>query len=424
MGRLFHRLTFVSDAPHFGGAERYIVAMAQAARRRGIEPRIWWLPPPAGRCDVFNWARDSGLNVTRMPFKDRRSFVGLVRAFVAMRSRQQPDGLVVNASGRRRYWLLPLLARLAGIPCVWVHQMIDARDHRHIRPSRFGGRFEGLHLWRIPQTIRHMAAAAAATAVVTLNAEDRERIIRWHRVPRRKIHVVPHGVDLERFRFDPAGRSQWRRQWNLADHETGQPMIVGTAGRLVSGKGIELLLEAAVILKQRGRDFRLVIAGDGPRRVDFMVMSDRLGVADRTIWAGLIENMPAFYSALDVFALCSATESFGLALAEAMACERVVVGTPTSGARDQIDHGRTGWQLRGFEPADLADMLENIIHRQEQAVPMGRAARESVHQQFSIGLTLDRTLRALGQTVGAQEPSGALGANLSLAAGPMVEDCA
>ena len=105
--------------------------------------------------------------------------------------------------------------------------------------------------------------------------------------------------------------------------------------------------------------------------------ADRLGVRDRVLFAGFVDDMPAFYSALDVFALCSVTESFGLALAEAMACERAVVGTPTAGARRQIEHHRTGWQLGSFTPAELADALGTLFDNREQLAHLGREARKS-----------------------------------------------
>jgi len=277
--------------------------------------------------------------------------------------------------------------------------MVDGRDHRRVQPARLGGRLEGLQLWRGPQLFRHRLAAVAARAVIALNAEDRQRIVRWQRVRRDQIRVVPHGVDLDRFRFDAAGRSKLRRQWGLPADGGDGPLVVGTAGRLVMGKGIDMLIEAAALLKDRGTTWRLVIAGDGPDRPDMQMLAHRLGVADRVQFVGFVQDMPAFYSVLDVFALCSATESFGLALAEAMACERVVVGTPTAGARRQIDHGRTGWQLRTFEASELAEALAGLQEQRERFSTLGHEARRAVGRQFSIDLTLERTLRALSGSV-------------------------
>jgi glycosyltransferase involved in cell wall biosynthesis len=395
MRRSIRRLTFLTDAPGFGGAERYIVAMARAAERRGIEPHIYWTPIPGYSRDLFAGTRVPALRVTMVDPQDRQTITGEVRCFRTMIERRRPDALVINACGRPRAWMIPWLTRSAGIPAVWVHQMVEGRDHRRLRPRWFSGRVEGLTLWRVPQALRHRLAARAASAVVTLNAEDRERIVRWQGVPREKIRVIPHGVDVEQFRFDSSGRRRLHEAWGLNPNVHPSPLIAGTAVRLVAGKGIELLIEAAALLIRRGVSVILVIAGDGPQRDPMLELARRRGIADSVRFVGFVEDMPAFCSALDVFTLCSATESFGLSLAEAMACERPVIGTPTAGAMRQIEHGKNGWQLDGFSPAELADALAWMHHNRDGHAQMGSNGRETVINHFSIDLTLERTLRAL-----------------------------
>jgi len=410
------RLAFVSDAPGFGGAERYILAMIRAAQRRDMQAHLHWAPQKvsgtffeAAAAQLALTAQPSDAKRFLTPFlatpEQTRSLRGMIRAFRQMLATHRPDGVVINACGRPRFWLYPWLARWVGIPVVWVHQMVEARDHRRQRPQWFGGRMEGLQSWRVPQALRHRLAAAAATAVIVLNEEDGRRITRWQGVNPTHIHVVPHGVDLHEFRFSPAGRQTLRRQWSLPDSantdspNTGAanaaPAVIGTAGRLVAGKGIDLLIEAVGILRQRRVPCSLVIAGDGPDRADMANLAQQRGITDAVHFAGFVDDMPAFYSALDIFALCSLTESFGLALAEAMACERPVVGTPTDGAARQIIPGHNGCLLPSFAPTDLADALEKLIRDPQRCRRMGQAGRQTVTDHFSIDLTLDRTLRAL-----------------------------
>lgn len=391
--RSIQRLTFVTDAPHFGGAERYIVAMARAAQRRGIEPHVYWMPIPNASPDVFSNLPDIGL--TTGESVRTRTLTGVVSCFREMIASQRPDALVVNASGRPRFWMIPWLAWWAGIPTVWVHQMVEGRDHRRLRPRWFNGRIEGLHLWRLPQMLRHRLAAQAATAIVTLNAEDRDRIVRWQGVPREKIRVVPHGVDVEQFRFDPSARKRLHDAWGVHSDPDASPLVVGTTVRLVAGKGVELLIESASLLAKRRIPMVLLVAGDGSQRKAMAELARQRGIADRVRFVGFTNDVPAFCSALDVFALCSSTESFGLSLAEAMACERPVVGTPTAGATRQIEHLRNGWQLNGFSPAELADAFVWMYQNPEARQRMGSIGREAVSRQFSIDLTLERTLRAL-----------------------------
>jgi glycosyltransferase involved in cell wall biosynthesis len=394
MQRSIRQLVFVSDAPHFGGAERYIVDMVLTGRRRGIDSSVCWLPGPASDDNVFDTARRSGIRVESVAAERTRTLRGLSREFTAMLRHEEPDALVINACGRPRFWLLPWLARRVGIPALWVHQMVDASDHRRLPARWLGGRLEGLHLWRVPQTLRHRLAYTAATAVVTLNDEDRDRIARWQGARRERIIAIPHGVDCDRFRFDPDGRQRWRRKWGV--ESTGsQPFIIGTAGRLSREKGIDLLIQAAAIARREGLPLMLVVAGQGSERDALTSLAADLGISDAVRLVSFIEDMPAFYSALDVFALCSRTESFGLALAEAMSCRRPVIATPTSGATRQISHRHNGWQLGTFDPAEIAKAITVMAADPQGCEIMGHNARDSVVWQFSIDLTLERTLRAL-----------------------------
>lgn len=395
MRRTIRRLTFISDAPHFGGAERYIVDMARAALRRGIRPHVHWMRSPTGDADVFCGDRLPDLTISASAPAATATLRGLSREFAAMLSDARPDALVVNACGRPRFWAIPWLARRWGLPVVWVQQMVDGHDHRQIRPRRLGGRIEGPQWWRVPQTIRHRLAAAAATSVVTLNTKDRERIIRWQGVSRDKVRVIPHGVDCEHFRFDNAGRERLRRAWGIDGCSGHEVFAVGTAGRLVTGKRVDILLDAVAILRRSGMPAVAIVAGQGPERDRLGRRSSDLGIRDAVRFLDFVSDMPAFYSALDAFVLCSDTESFGLALAEAMACERPVAATPTAGSSRQIQHERNGWQLETFDPRELATALATMCTGSHLRHRWGTAGRDGVIRHFSIDLTLERTLRAL-----------------------------
>lgn len=394
MGRMVRQLVFVSDAPHFGGAERYVIAMALAARRRGIGASIFWLPQLGCDTDVFESVCCNGIRLETVPPVRTASLRGLTREFLAMLRRERPDGLVINACGRPRFWSLPWLAWQAGVPAVWVHQMVDAGDHRRLPPRLLGGRMEGPQCWRLPQALRHRVAGAGATAVITLNGADRDRIVRWQGIRRDKVMAIPHGVDCERFRFDAEGRRRWRRQWNV-EASAPRPLVVGTAGRLSREKGVDLLIESTAIARREGLPLLTVIAGQGSQRDALETLAADSGVSDAVRFVSFVDDMAAFYSALDIFVLCSRTESFGLALAEAMACQRSVVATPTSGSSRQIRHGENGWLLSGFEAAEMAGCLVRLAADPQARERMAQAGRETVIRNFSIDLTLERTLRAL-----------------------------
>lgn len=404
MSREIRKLLFVSDAPLFGGAERYVANLVAAATRRGMTSIVCWVRPETAPGDVFADARAHGAQVRTLPADRSGRLLPLCLELRSLLRAERPDAMIVNACGRPRFWVVPWVARLERIPSVWVHQMVDQNDYRRLAPRWFGGRIGGLHLWRWPQAARHRLAATASSAVISLNEQDRIQIAREHNIRPRRIHVVSHGVDTECYRFNPQSRRQVRGAWNQASlRPLEDAFVVGTAGRLVHGKGIEMLLQAVATLVSRGLPVQAVIAGEGPDRDRLDAIAEKLSIADRVLFLGGVSDMPAFYSGLDAFALCSSTESFGLVLAEAMACERAVVATPTAGARTQIDTGSTGLVLNSFSAGELADCFEQLCRQPELREQFGCCARRSVIQNFSSEATLKRTLQAMVRPRGTKD---------------------
>jgi glycosyltransferase involved in cell wall biosynthesis len=183
-----------------------------------------------------------------------------------------------------------------------------------------------------------------------------------------------------------------RQHWGALN---GIHHVLGTSARLVADKGIEPLIEAVGLLRRRGLPVVLMVAGTGPEQERMTSIVRRCNVSQYVRFLGFVDDMPAFYSGLDVFALCSATESFGLVLSEAMACQCPVVATPTAGALQQIRDGDNGRLLKGFSGCELADVLENMVHAPDVRAAMGNAGRETVVRRFNIDRALDRTLRLL-----------------------------
>jgi glycosyltransferase involved in cell wall biosynthesis len=389
------KLMFVSDAPHYGGAERYVADMAATALRRNVQPVVYHIAATDTATNIFTEAEQHGATV-RVLRSPQHAFAFWRKLRAALHG-EKPDAVIVNASGRPRFWLTPWAALQQGVPSAWVHHMVDQNDYRSIPPSRLGGRVEGLHLWRLPQATRHRLAATAATTVVALNESDRRQICREHNIRPHRVAVVPNGVDTNRYTFDDHRRQAMRTAWiqKAACPTDREPFVVGTAGRLVSGKGMEMLLDAVACLRRQNIPVLVVIAGAGPLRTELERFSMQLGLRDNVIFPGFIEDMPSFYSGLDAFVLCSRTESFGLVIAEAMACERAVITTPTPGAQAQIPDDTTGRVLSSFSTSELVNALQGLHDRPAHCEKMGRNARTHVVKYFSVEHAFDHMLDLL-----------------------------
>ena len=112
-------------------------------------------------------------------------------------------------------------------------------------------------------------------------------------------------------------------------------------------------------------------------------LAEKLGVADRVIWVGHQLNVRAALEGCDVVALPSGAESFGLALAEAMAMEKPVVGYAGTGMDEVIGLNEGGFLIPRFDVQALGDSLielENLKLREQ----MGEMARNRIRRLYDL----------------------------------------
>ena len=101
-------------------------------------------------------------------------------------------------------------------------------------------------------------------------------------------------------------------------------------------KGIDTLLKAMKLLLASDRSVRLILAGDGPLRSQLEILALSLGIRNQTLFLGRQEplDIARLLHGCDIFVLPSRTESFGIAVAEAMVCKKPIVAAAVGGSGD------------------------------------------------------------------------------------------
>ncbi len=183
--------------------------------------------------------------------------------------------------------------------------------------------------------------------------------------------VVGNGVDLERFVPDPEGRRRVRAEWGVADDE----LVVGTIGRRVREKGLAEFAEAAHLLRGRARFVWVGPADD----TDAAAPVPR---ADAVRFVGERTDMPAVYSALDVFALASYREGFSRASMEAAACGVPMVLTDIRGCREVGTDGVHLLLVPVRDATALAAGVSRLLDDAELRERLGAAARVRAADAF------------------------------------------
>ncbi|XUL88218.1 glycosyltransferase [Streptomyces galilaeus] len=201
-----------------------------------------------------------------------------------------------------------LAARLAGVKAV------VATEH-----SLGDSQMEGRSLNSGVRAL-YLASERLGRSTVAVSPTVAERLKQWG-VPGPRIEVVPNGIDLPRFRFDPVQRLRTRQRLGLPENA----YVVGGIGRLAAGKRFDVLIRT---LTQLPADYWLLLVGGGPEENLLRRTAHDCGVADRVLFTGERPyvpdgtpgpDLPSLTSAMDLLASPSPEEAFGLAVVEGLA---------------------------------------------------------------------------------------------------------
>lgn len=241
----------------------------------------------------------------------------------------------------------------------------------------------------------------ACDRVIAVSDEIARSVRRWFRVRRDRIEVVYNGVDTELFKPDPERRKATRQM--LGIEEAGK--LVLFLSHVTRQKGLHLLLRAMPRLIDARRNVTLAVAGAGEYLAEARALADALGVSRLVAFVGEIphERAPEYLAACDVFALPTLRqEGLPFALLEAMACEKPVIVSRIGGVSSLVKDGVNGVLLRPGDQEALVKSLERLIADEGLATGLGRRARETVVDRFSVGQMVRRTADVLERVVRAQ----------------------
>jgi len=155
--------------------------------------------------------------------------------------------------------------------------------------------------------------------------------------------------------------------------------IVGSVARLHEQKGLDVLVRALVLLP----DVTVVLVGDGPERERLERLATELGVRDRLVITGWVENPRDYLPSFDVFCAPSRFEGFPLAVTEALLARRPVVGSSVESIPEAVEHGSTGLIVPPDQPEALAEAISSLLRDRDQREAMGDRARGRALDRFT-----------------------------------------
>lgn len=237
-------------------------------------------------------------------------------------------------------------------------------------------------------------AARAATAVVTVSQCSKRDLSHYLHIPDEHIHVIAEGVDT---RFSPVADDR-RREAVLARYGIKPPYLLYVGG-ISARKNIVRLIEAAVLVRRRHPEIRLVLAGSKQWRTASIDRALARADLDDTVYCtGYVDDddLPSLYSGAEVFVFPSLYEGFGLPVLEAMA-RGVPVATSARGSLAEV----AGDAAYVFDPTDVGAIrsaIERLLSDPAEAERLraaGRARAATFSWDRTGELTIAGYVRAL-----------------------------
>ncbi len=202
------------------------------------------------------------------------------------------------------------------------------------------------------------------------------------------ISITPFGVDVRKFA-------------PVHEVDASDNVTIGTVKKLDSKYGIDVLIEAFALVRAELRashpeiaaKLRLLIVGGGPERSNLEELSSRRQISDAATFAGAVPHaqVPSFLNRLDVYVAVSRddSESFGVAVLEASACERPVVVSDVGGLPEVVREGRTGLIVPRENPEETAQALKRLVLNPDLRKRLGCAGRNFVSERYSWEKSVD-----------------------------------
>jgi glycosyltransferase involved in cell wall biosynthesis len=345
-----------------GGLNRMYQHLVEELARSGVE--LHGLV--AGSADVAR-ASDGLVHAFAPSSASLFTRMSALRSAAAAWLHEHPDAVVASHFAMHAFPVLPQLAR---------HPLVVHFQGPWGQESRVEG--DGPITVRAKERVEHAVYARAAHAIV-LSTAFRDVLAERFRVPLQRIHVIPGGVDVDRFDI-PLPRRKSRRALGWP---TDRPIVL-CVRRLVRRVGVDTLVDAAVELRRRVPDVLMLIAGTGPLRHELEARIAALGLGDHVQLLGFVpdELLPTAYRAADFSVVPSMSlEGFGLATVESLAAGTPCVVTPVGGLTDVAAPLAPQLVTESPRAADIAPVLAAAL-LDELPVPSAAECESYARRHF------------------------------------------
>ncbi len=357
-------VTYFSDAPYTGGAERYLYLLAANLDRDLFSPSIIIKQsdkPPL----LASWMQADGIPVVPLNINLTRGLKGsgsLIKSLDELNT----DILHLNLPGPfdSQYSLVAPVGRLAGV------KAIVSTEHLPMVPSFLKG------------SLLKSLGTLFIRKVITVSRDNVDHLVNNHRIPERKISFIHNGIP------DPG-------KVPSADIRSmpgiGRKAFLGVmVGSLEKRKGHRAAFRA---MSKLPRHFNLLVVGSGEMEHYYKGIVENTGLTGRVHFLGYREDALSIISDSDVMLVPSTLEATPYVIMEAMAVGIPVVANRIYGIPELVEGGKTGLLVEAGKAGELAAALKTLMDQPGLREEMGREARQSYLRHFRMERFISETAR-------------------------------
>lgn len=356
-------ITFiVTRSDTIGGSHIHIRDLGLALQSDGHNVHIII----GGEGPIFNHLLNAGLNVIAVPFLKRNiSPLNDIRAYIDIKNTLKtlnPD--IVSTHSSKAGFIGRLAASRIGIPVLFT-----AHGWSFTSGKSAVVQFIFKHLEKVVTPLTNY--------IITVSDYDKELALCHLSVSKDKIQTIHNG----RGDIDPIYFS------NPCKDDNGWVNIVQIA-RFDQQKNQAELLQAVSKIK----NIKLHLVGDGPLMNDIRILSEELGIADKVIFYGRIDDVRNVLAKAHIFTLISNWEGFPRSTVEAMRAGLPVVVTNVGGAAEAVEQGVNGFVVEKNDVKGLRKSLIKLIGDSELRADMGRKSRNIYEQKLTFDKMYSKTV--------------------------------
>lgn len=357
------RILHITSARAFGGGEKHLLDLTRELTKRGHEIFIALRPTNEWQSKFDFLPIENFLHVSI-----RNSF-GVFSAERIAKFVREKNIEIIHAHAGRDF--LP-----ASIVCRITRNTKFVLTRHVLFPMKPFHRF----------ALKNVSKAIAVSPAVASNLQ---RIF-----PKDKIVLIANGINIEN-RTDEE-RENLSKDFRFLHDIPFDARLVGTVGELKVLKGQrDFVLAANLVARKFPEAYFVIVGKDNSTRQEFRQELKRLvkvlNLGNRFLWLNWVEETAPLLAALDVFVSASHTESFGLAMLEAMASGTAIVAAETEGARALFENEKTAKLVPIKDSVRLAQAIGEFLENETSRRTLGKNAQASAKERFNLEKMIDET---------------------------------